>query len=490
MRFRRLAHELEAFCTAEPRDGDPELLRACFDSRRVRPGDLFCALPGSRVAGARFLEEARGGGAAAFLLPDPAAGAGLPALHCRAGFSPRFVAGRAASILAGRPSENLWVAAVTGTNGKTTVVHLAGRALDSAGIPTLRIGTLGFHFGGAQVPDPNTTPSADRIQEELRRALDGGARAAVLEASSIGLDQDRLAGLAIDAAVWTNLTQDHLDYHGDLQTYARSKAGLFRGLPAGAHAFLPWGASRLRRLCGNLQAAEIGWSLDDSAAPLHAAFRHEGGRLHLQVQGVLGRAAFSSPLVGRHNAENLLLAFGLLRSAGLGPEEAGNALSGLEAPPGRLERVAPDSPWFLYVDFAHTPDALERTLDALHGAHPRSRVGVVFGAGGDRDATKRGPMGAAVARGADWCIVTSDNPRFEEPAAIAGAVAEGVRKGGARPVVELDRQRAIREGLARLRPGDVLLVAGKGHESCQEVRGVRTPFDDRKELASALSCLS
>jgi len=492
MRFRCLAHELEAFCTADTRGGtDPELGRACFDSRRIRRGDLFCALPGSRVEGTRFLESARGRGAAALLLPESAAApAGLPVLRCRAGIASREAAGRAAAILADHPSRELWVAAVTGTNGKTTVVHLAGRALDAAGVPTLRIGTLGFHFRGAEVPDPNTTPAADRLQEELRAALDRGARAAVLEASSIGLDQGRLSALAIDAAAWTNLTQDHLDYHGDMQAYARAKAGLFHALPSGSRAFLPGGEPRLQALCAGSPASVVAWSLDDPAAPLHAAFHHEEGRLHLEVRGVLGKAAFSSPLAGRHNAENLLVAFGLLRSAGLGPEEAGNALAGLEAPPGRLERVAPDSPWFLYVDYAHTPDALARTLDALRGAHPRARLGVVFGAGGDRDATKRAPMGAAVARGADWCIVTSDNPRFEEPASIAASVAAGVRQAGLEPAVELDRRRAIREGLARLRPGDVLLVAGKGHEPYQEAQGVRTPFDDRKELAGAVSCLS
>ena len=310
-----------------------------------------------------------------------------------------------------------------------------------------------------------------------------------LEASSHALAQDRLAGAQMDAAGWTNLTQDHLDYHPDPEAYARAKARLIHSLPAGAPAFLPQSQDSILVHCRGARAELVPWSLEGSAPLRGRAEFHPDGLL-LAVEGSWGAGEIHSPLVGRHNAENLLLAWGLLRAAGLTVDEASRGLSQAVAPAGRLERICPRGDRFLYVDFAHTPAALEEVLASVRASHPGKKLGVVFGAGGDRDPGKRFPMGKAAASGSDWCIVTTDNARTESPSAIAEQVAEGVRASGRDAFIELDRRAAIRAGLERTAPGDILVVAGKGHETWQELDGVRHPFDDRFELEEAVSCMA
>ncbi|RMH05047.1 MAG: UDP-N-acetylmuramoyl-L-alanyl-D-glutamate--2,6-diaminopimelate ligase [Planctomycetota bacterium] len=485
MRLSRLARHLEEFCERIPTTGpDPELRRLRLDSRRVGPGDLFAALPGHARDGREFLPEARERGAAAVLSPGFARDPGLPQLVLRPGASPRRAAGRAAALLAGSPAERLWVGAVTGTNGKTTVVHLATEALAALGRRPARAGTLGLAFGGRVEPTPNTTPDPDRLQDWLATAVAAGADSLLLEASSHALDQDRLAGLRPAAAAWTNLARDHLDYHSDLEAYAAAKARLIHGLAPGDPALVPAGDERISAACRGAAAELLPWSLDGAGAVRGRLLACGGSGLRLAVAGELGEAELVSPLVGRHNAENLLVAFGLLRLAGVGAAPAAGALARVGPAPGRLERVAPDSPWFLYVDYAHTPDALARALEALRRIHPGRRLGVVFGAGGDRDRGKRPLMGAAAAHGADWCLITSDNPRSEDPEAILAEVAAGAPDAEREP----DRRRAIRRALAGMAPGEVLLVAGKGHEDYQEIRGRRLPFDDRVELMEAVRC--
>jgi UDP-N-acetylmuramoyl-L-alanyl-D-glutamate--2,6-diaminopimelate ligase len=468
---------------------DPDLARACFDSRAVRAGDLFCALPGTRADGAALVADALARGASAVLgaeLPDtlPA-----PRLLAPARATVARAAGEAAHQLAGEPSGALWCTAVTGTNGKTTVVHLVAQALDAAGVPCARAGTLGFAFRGTAIPTKETTVAGDRLHAWLAEAAAAGARACACEASSHGIAQQRLAGVRLDAAAWTNLTHDHLDYHQTLDAYARAKAALFLDLPREATALLPSAFADAAPLTAGSAARRIFWGCD-AHSDLRAAWRAEGEGLALEVDGVFGRARVGSALAGAHNAENLLVAFGLLRCAGLDNAAAAETLSAARAAPGRLERVAPAAPWRLFVDYAHTPDALQRVIAALRVSFPESRLGVVFGAGGDRDPLKRAPMGRAVASAADWCLVTSDNPRTEDPQRIAAMVAEGVAQAGSEPEVLLERRAAIRAAVARLRPGEVLLVAGKGHEDYQEVHGVRHPFDDREVLAEAARCLA
>ena len=489
MRFSDLADLLDGVAEVACQDGGaPELRRACFDSRRVQPGDLYCALPGHRSDGRAYLADAFRNGAAAVLLHGEAGYGALPLLRVREPGQVAAAAGRAAHYLAGAPSDALWTAAVTGTNGKSTVVHLVERALNRCGIEAAGGGTLGLRCGGAEEAVQNTTPSADLLHDWLARSREHGAEAAVLEASSHGIVQDRLAGIRFDAAAWTNLSHDHLDYHASLEDYAAAKGLLFRRLPRAAVGLLPAAQPALREHCQGGAAELLGWGLDQTSADLRGRVTVATNGLELAIDGVFGAARVRSRLIGRHNAENLLVAFGLLRLAGLEAGPAAAALGEVGAAPGRLQRVAPESPWLLYVDYAHTPEALRHVLQALRAAHPAARLGTVFGAGGDRDPIKRAPMGAAVAEGSDWCVLTSDNPRGEAPEAIAGQVLAGVEAAGGTALVELDRRAAIRLAVEKLRPGDVLLVAGKGHETYQEVAGVRRDFDDRSELAEAAAC--
>lgn len=490
----RRLHPLGVRVGSAPRDSgsaDPDLRRACFDSRAVEPGDLFCALPGTRTDGAAFIAQALARGAAAVLVADAASAATTPAtapwLLAPDRVALARAAGEAAHQLAGEPSGALWCAAVTGTNGKTTTVHLVAQALEAAGVPCARAGTLGFAFRERVLGTRETTASGDRLHAWLAEAAAAGARACAFEASSHGIAQERLAGVRLHAAGWTNLTHDHLDYHGTLEAYAAAKARLFRELPREAVAFLPSSYAPAWDLTRGTAARRFRFGLD-SFSDLRAQWRGTAEGLELEISGAFGGARLRSGLAGAHNAENLLLAFGLLRAAGLPARHAADALGGAHAAPGRLERVAPAAPWRLFVDYAHTPDALARVIASLRASFPQARLGVVFGAGGDRDPSKRAPMGRTVAAAADWCLVTSDNPRTEDPASIAAMVAAGVRAAGVEPEIVLDRRAAIRSAVARLGRGEVLLVAGKGHEDYQEIHGVRHPFDDRVELQEAARC--
>ncbi|MHC4379660.1 MAG: Mur ligase family protein, partial [Planctomycetota bacterium] len=450
-----------------------------------------------RTDGRRFLGEAFKRGASAFLLQRETRYGALPHLVLDAELSPTELARQAgivAHLLAEEPSSRLWVGAVTGTNGKSTVVHLVESALQTAGIAAAGGGTLGLHVQGKEIAIPNTTPSADLLHDWLHRVQLDGGKAAIFEASSVGIEQQRLSGVQVDCAAWTNLSHDHLDMHGTMEAYAAAKAPLFLDLQTSATALLPSDPGILE-LCAESPARLLTWALDQkngdaTPADLRGSFRSTSDGLHLGIQGVLGDGEIQSRLIGAHNAENLLVAFGMMRIAGVPAGDACAALAACDAAPGRLQRIAPEFHAKLFVDYAHSPEALAHVLQALRTAFPESRIGAVFGAGGDRDREKRLPMGRAVANRADWCVVTSDNPRGEEPSAIAAAVLDGAKQGTCQAELQVDRRAAIHQALARLQPGDVLLVAGKGHETYQEIEGVRHPFDDRVVLQEEVACLA
>ncbi len=493
-----------------------EVGRACFDSRRVQPGDLYCALPGTAQHGAEFLPMAIQNGAAAWLVAEAeyelaaqavasmALAETLPCLLVEPQQNPARVAGLAAAALQGNPGQHMHLSAVTGTNGKSTIVHLLEQAWNHNHVCAGRVGTLGFCFGEQQADSLNTTPSADQLHEWLGEIQSQGAQAVAVEASSHGIHQQRLAGAQVDAIGWTNLSHDHLDYHGDLDAYAAAKAALVMEHP-NATALLPAGDARIWHAVKGAGAKLMSWAIAENSpttlvaekpltAPVDvsANFAQLESGIRLQVEGAMGQAVIHSELIGRHNAENLLLAFALLRLSGLTPSQAADGLSAADAAPGRLQRVAAQSPWRLFVDYAHTPEALERVLQALRCSYPGQRIGIVCGAGGDRDPVKRGPMGMAAAAGADWCMLTSDNPRTENPDAILDAVVAGAKSAASQTEIyrQVDRRLAIQQAVARLQTGDVLLVAGKGHEPYQEIHGVRHPFDDRIELEEAVKCCS
>jgi UDP-N-acetylmuramoyl-L-alanyl-D-glutamate--2,6-diaminopimelate ligase len=494
MLLSRLAQSLADTCTLAPQSvslaDHVEIRRASFDSREVQAGDLYCALPGARTDGRRYLAEAKKRGAVAILHIGGVDTLGLPELRVNLGSKVAFEAGRAASLLAGRPSAELLVAAITGTNGKSTVVHLLQQAWQVGSVPAGRVGTLGFAYGGHETVSLNTTPRGDQLHHWLAQIVTQGARAVAVEASSHGIDQGRLGGLEIDVVGWTNLSHDHLDYHHTLPAYAEAKAQLVHSLSAAAYAFLPACDPLIESATQGSVCQRVAFALEDCSQPLHAVYHSTAEGLHLKIGGEWGEGSLSSPLVGRHNGENLLLAFGLLRASGFSAELAVECLQKASSAPGRLQRVAESSPWLLFVDYAHTPDALERVLLALRESYPGKRIGVVCGAGGDRDPIKRAPMGQAAAEGSDWCMLTSDNPRCENPQSILDAVAAGARPVGKSLFLQLDRRQAICEAVQNLNSGDILLVAGKGHEPYQEINGVRYPFDDREILLEAVNCYS
>jgi UDP-N-acetylmuramoyl-L-alanyl-D-glutamate--2,6-diaminopimelate ligase len=471
-------HELLARAGLEPAAGpDIDLKGLTADSRAVAPGFLFAALPGAREDGARFIADAAARGAAAVLAgPDVARVEGLGWITAA---DPRHVLARLAAAFHGaQPAQ---VVAVTGTNGKTSTVEFLRQLLAGEGRAAASLGTLGLRAPGLPEEASLTTPDPVALHATLARLHAAGITHVAMEASSHGLEQRRLDGVVLAAAGFTNLTRDHLDYHGTMDAYRAAKLRLFDTLlPPDAPAVLHTGMEAetlealraivaARKLCG----IEVGEGRADIRLLSHAPLPH-GQRLVLDVVGVRGEVEL--PLPGRFQADNVLVAMGLALGIGVGPGRLLAALPQLVGVRGRMEHATtlPNGA-AIYVDYAHTPDALARLLAALrpHVA-PGARLHVLFGAGGDRDPGKRPLMGAACAAGADVVWVTDDNPRSEDPAAIRAAVlaaAPGARDAGA-------REAAIANALAELRPGDVLAVAGKGHESGQTIGAVTHPFDD------------
>jgi UDP-N-acetylmuramoyl-L-alanyl-D-glutamate--2,6-diaminopimelate ligase len=446
------------------------------DSRHVVPGDLFAALPGTRVDGRAYIADAVERGAVAVLAPPGTAWPpGVPPRPVIFDAEPRQCLARIAALLAGPQPET--VVAVTGTNGKTSSVEFTRQLWASAGVKAASLGTLGLIAPGFDPGPGLTTPDPVSLAETLAGLARHGVTRAAMEASSHGLDQFRLDGARLAAAALTNLTRDHLDYHGTLEAYRLAKLRLFEvllpvGAPAIAHADMdPDTLAALRDIAARrrLDLRTVG-DQGDRFRLIEARPRPDGQDLTIAVDGVRKQVVLNLP--GRFQADNALVAAALVEA--LGMRDALDRLPLLTGVRGRMEcaSVLPNGAT-AYVDYAHTPDALERLLTALR-PHTTGRLHVVFGAGGDRDRGKRPLMGAAAARLADVAIVTDDNPRGEEPAAIRAAVlaaCPGSQEIG-------DRAQAIEAGLNGLAAGDVLVVAGKGHEQGQTVAGVVLPFDD------------
>jgi UDP-N-acetylmuramoyl-L-alanyl-D-glutamate--2,6-diaminopimelate ligase len=494
----RLSKVIEGTGARGAAGSDPEIALVTCDSREVAPGALFCALPGAKADGHAFAPEAARRGAVAVLAERPVECA--PALLLLAPSARRAMA-VAASNFFGRPGEAMKLVGVTGTNGKTTVTYLVEACAAAAALPCAVLGTISARWPGGSRAARHTTPESTELQATLATARDAGARLAVLEVSSHALAQERAAGLSFAAAGFTNLTRDHLDYHGDLESYFLAKRRLFveHLRPAGVAVVNtddPYGA----RLAEELErGGRPPWRFGLSGGRELAA---SGVRVGLAgIEATLatpaGPIALRSPLVGAHNLENLLCAAGLALAAGLPRDAVERGLAACPGAPGRLERIEARG-IAAFVDYAHTDDALARALSALRALGPR-RLVVVFGCGGDRDPGKRPLMGAAAARGADLAVVTSDNPRTEDPAAIIAAILPGLERAGSQRLDERraragerghlvvpDRREAIALALSAARPGDAVLIAGKGHEDYQIVGAEKRPFDDREEARRAL----
>ena len=468
------------------------------DSREVKEGELFVALPGARVDGVQFVDEAIRRGAVAAVV-ERKVEAGVP---CAVVPSARKALAQVAANFYGRPADELMLLAVTGTNGKTTTACLLESICSAGGASTGLIGTLGYRFAGREKSATHTTPDALELQALLREMVDAGTDTVIMEVSSHALVQERVHGLTFRVAAFTNLTRDHLDYHKDLEDYFQAKRKLFaENLSGGGVAVvngedtcgariynelrgqkrMAWKFSRLGN--GELSATDVEYSLKGIKATLKTP---------------AGDIPVRSRLLGPHNLENILAAAGMALGAGLSRRDVLDGIERVERVPGRMERVEGKNVTAL-IDYAHTDDALRRALESVR-ALAQGRVIVVFGCGGDRDKGKRPLMGQAAGEGADLAVVTSDNPRSEEPEDIISQILPGLEKGSARRIspgkakagergylVEADRRAAIQLAAQLARPGDVILIAGKGHEAYQEVEEERHPFDDREEAAQALS---
>jgi UDP-N-acetylmuramoyl-L-alanyl-D-glutamate--2,6-diaminopimelate ligase len=469
----------------------------CADSRALAPGDVFLAMPGAHADGRNFIAQALARRPAAVLWERRGyywraehAVPNLPAEHLRE------LSGHLAHIVYGRPSEAMWMVGVTGTNGKTSVSQWIARALAMLQRKCAVIGTLGAGFPGELEESLNTTPDALTVHRLLGRFRAEGAQAVAMEVSSIGLDQARVNGVHFDIAVFTNLTRDHLEYHGSMGAYAEAKKKLFAWPhlksavlnlddPVGREIFEQLRDRGVRRIGYCLASHPLALAAGDLLLVVRE-LSLTGFGLRFTVSTPVGEAAIAVPMVGEFNAANLLAVLGALLASDIPLEHAVAAIARLTPPPGRMQTVGGTDAPLAVIDYAHTPDALEKALAALRPtAKARGgRLVCVFGCGGERDPGKRPLMGEVAARQADRVILTSDNPRSEDPERILDDIARGT---GGHAVRVVERAQAIRRALLEAEASDVVLIAGKGHEPYQEIAGRRLPFSDLEQAAAALA---
>jgi UDP-N-acetylmuramoyl-L-alanyl-D-glutamate--2,6-diaminopimelate ligase len=470
---------------------DAEVTGVVTDSRQARPGCVFVAIPGRRADGWVYRDDAMQRGACAVVTQhDDPVRDGVCRVRVQ---DARRAAARAASVFHGHPADRMGMVGITGTNGKTTSAYMVRAILEAAGRRPGLLSTVVYEIGARVIPAGRTTPEAPDLQRLLSQMVAAGCRSVAMEVSSHALDQDRAADIDFDVAVFTNLTRDHLDYHGTMESYFDAKQKLFRSLGQGTKAATAvvctdgeWGR-RLARMpwhAAPVVTTGLGGTPDVGAEGL--SLTAKGSRFRLFSPW--GAVDVRLPLMGRHNVVNALSALGACGALGVDMALAAEALSGLVRVPGRLERVPIQAPFDVYVDYAHTDDALAHALETLREI-TAGRLVVVFGCGGNRDRSKRPEMGRVAAAGADATVLTSDNPRREDPKAILAEIRAGFDSGKPLEIVE-DRRAAIRRALDLARPGDAVLIAGKGHETFQEFANTSAPFDDRQvalELAAERS---
>lgn len=466
---------------------DPEISTLCHDSRAATPGCLFFALPGSKSDGSAFVAQAAALGAAAAVVGKAPEDPGCPIVVVE---NPRAAMADVAAAFHGHPDRPLKCVGVTGTNGKTTTAFLVKHLFDSVGMRCGLVGTVKYVVGDTELPASRTTPESLDLQRLLADMRDLGDRAVAMEVSSHSLVQDRVRGIEFDAAVFTNLTQDHLDYHGSMDAYFEAKARLFENLAAQT-AKKPraivnsddrFGQRLLDRFSKRLKTVSFGRNV-------HADFRASGIRqdLHgtrfaLEARGK--SYLVRSPLIGLFNVYNTLGALAACMTCGVELRRAIDALAAAPQVPGRLERVPARRNFQVFVDYAHTDDALRNVLQTLRECGP-ARLIAVFGCGGDRDRAKRPLMAAAGESLADLLILTSDNPRSENPDDILAEMEKGLSRRTHEKIP--DREAAIRRAIDLAGPGDIVLIAGKGHEKTQEFADSKIPFDDVAVAARAIS---
>jgi UDP-N-acetylmuramoyl-L-alanyl-D-glutamate--2,6-diaminopimelate ligase len=461
----------------------PELAAAAitgleYDSRRVEPGFLFFAFPGSRADGRAFAEAALARGAVAVASeaepPAPLASRWVQVEHGRQALA------LAARVFYSKPDERIGLTGITGTNGKTTTGFLIDSVLRASGAKTALIGTIEYHLAGRRLPAVNTTPeSLELVRIFAELAAEGGTYA-TMEASSHALALGRVYGLRFHTAVFTNLTRDHLDFHETMEAYFDAKRKLFEGAGAPAPPFAVLNRDdQWARKIATPPATETLWYGLGPECNLRARHISSGAQgLRFEVQYGKSRFVVESPLIGKINVYNILAACGAGLSYGIPSATIARGIADLKAVPGRFERVDQGQPFTVVVDYAHTDDALRNVIAVARGLDPK-RVITLFGCGGDRDRSKRPLMGQAAAEGSDFVVLTSDNPRSEDPLAIMNDAMVGLQRRDVPRIVEPDRAAAIARALQEARPGDIVILAGKGHETYQTLKDKTIPFDDR-----------
>jgi UDP-N-acetylmuramoyl-L-alanyl-D-glutamate--2,6-diaminopimelate ligase len=468
----------------------PELASATiqgleYDSRRVEPGFLFFAFPGSRADGRAFAQSALEKGALAVVSESPEppdlASRWIEVEHGRQSLS------LAARNFFGRPDERIALTGITGTNGKTTTAFLVDSVLRAAGHTTAMVGTIEYHVAGKVLPAVNTTPESLDLMRMLRDLETRGGTHATMEISSHALALGRIYGLCFHTAIFSNLTRDHLDFHGTMENYFAAKQTLFTGAgaPPPPFAVLNRDDEYSRRITTGPDTQVFWYGLGHEAElrARHISSSFDGLRFEVQFGKV--RFPVESPLIGRINVYNILAACGAGLSFGLPPETIACGIAQCRAVPGRFERVDEGQPFVVAVDYAHTDDALKNTIAVARALNPK-RVITLFGCGGDRDRAKRPLMGQAAAAASDYVVLTSDNPRSEDPLAIMNDALVGIRRTDVPHIVEPDRATAIARALKAARDGDIVILAGKGHETYQVLKDRTIHFDDREVARDVL----
>ncbi len=462
--------------------GEPpaSLTGVAYRSDKVRPGDVFFCVPGFAHDGHDFAADAVARGAAALVVQRQLS---VSAPQAIVGDT-RVALALASSAFWGHPTSRIEVVGVTGTNGKTTTTYLVDSIMRASGWGTGLVGTVETRVGDARVPAGRTTPESADLQALFARMLEAGCRGASVEVSSHAIDLHRVDGIRFAVAAFTNLSQDHLDYHHTMEEYFAVKKRLFTDMPVGRRVVDvdgPYGAAIAAEVDGCLTVGERDGAdlraLDVECGPTGSAFT---------IRAPQGEARVELPLPARFNVSNALVAAGCGIALGLPLDAVVNGLEAAPQVPGRLERIDAGQPFTVLVDYAHTPEGLEKALEAVRRVTP-GRVLTVFGCGGDRDPDKRPLMGRAAGRFSDVAVLTSDNPRSEDPVGIILQVEDGLRGTGAAYITEVDRRRAIQEAVAMARAGDTVLVAGKGHEDQQEFADRKVRFDDREVAREALA---
>ncbi|MFA5975575.1 MAG: UDP-N-acetylmuramoyl-L-alanyl-D-glutamate--2,6-diaminopimelate ligase [Elusimicrobiota bacterium] len=461
-----------------------------FDSRQVKPGSLFVAIRGAHEDGNRFIPAAIAAGARAIVSDQEPLSAAVPwirvpdALAALSPLSIRFW---------DDPSRRLKMVGITGTNGKTTITYLLESVFQAAGWKTGVMGTINYRFGKDLIPAPNTTPFASEVQRFLARIAEAGAQACVMEVSSHALSMGRVEGVDFDVAVFTNLTQDHLDYHRTMEEYGSAKTRLFASLNPQSpkstpkRAVINFDDPQASRMAEASRVPILRYRLNGPADIFAQRLSSDANGSRFEVHSPKGTFQVKLPLLGEYNVMNALATVGAACALDLPAPAIQTGLQNVPGVPGRVERILAGQPFTVVVDYAHTEDALRKVMATLKRLNPK-RLITVFGCGGDRDRTKRPLMGEAAAELSDEVIVTSDNPRSEDPGRIALDVEVGLRrKPSARYQIILDREEAIAQAIRLARPGDILLIAGKGHEHYQIIGTRSIPFDDREVVRRILS---